>query len=95
MIERHITFDVDPDKTQEFEHLFDAEYRPAMTLMPGFLKVELLREQENLTKYKMVIRFTTSEEAAAWRSSSEHRALSPKLKALYSASQLEVYEVIS
>lgn len=95
MIERHVTFDVLPDKSQEFEHLFADEYRPAMALMPGFIKVELLREQADFTKYQMVIRFTTIEEAAAWRNSSAHQALSPKLKALYSTSQLQVYEVIT
>jgi heme-degrading monooxygenase HmoA len=95
MIERHVTFDVLPDKTQEFERLFTDEYRPAMALMPGFIKVELLREQDDSTKYQMIIRFTSTAEATAWRNSSAHQALSPKLKALYSASQLLVYEVIS
>ena len=94
MIERHVTFDVLPDKAEEFERLFVDEYRLAMARMPGFIKVELLREQENLAKYQMVIRFTSLEEAAAWRNSSAHQALSPKLKALYSASQLQVYEVL-
>ena len=95
MIERHVTFDVLPDKAEEFERLFVDEYRLAMARMPGFIKVELLREQENLAKYQMVIRFTSLEEAAAWRNSSAHQALSPKLKALYSASQLQVYEVLA
>jgi len=95
MIERHVTFDVLPDKAEEFERLFVDEYRLAMARMPGFIKVELLREQENPAKYQMVIRFTSLEEAAAWRNSSAHQALSPKLKALYSASQLQVYEVLA
>jgi len=95
MIERHVTFDVLPDKAEEFERLFVDEYRLAMARMPGFIKVELLREQENLAKYQMVIRFTSLEEAAAWRNSSAHQALSPKLKALYSASQLQVYDVLA
>jgi heme-degrading monooxygenase HmoA len=95
MIERHVTFDVLSDKTQEFERLFKDEYRPAMAHMPGFIKVELLREQGNPTKYQMVIRFMSTEEATAWRNSSSHQTLSPKLKALYSASQLLVYEVLA
>ena len=95
MIERHVTFDVLPDKAQEFERLFTEEYRPAMAQMPGFVGVELLREQGDAHKYQMVIRFNTAEEAAAWRSSSAHQALSPRLKALYSTSQLQVYEVIT
>ncbi len=94
MIERHVTFDVLHDKTDEFELFFSDEYRPAMALMPGYIKVELLREQEDSTKYQMVIRFMSFEEAAAWRNSNAHQVLSPKLKALYSASQLQVYEVV-
>jgi heme-degrading monooxygenase HmoA len=95
MIERHVTFDVLPDKADEFEQLFSDEYRPAMARMPGFIKVDLLREQVNPARYHMVIRFTSSDEAAAWRNSSAHQVLSPKLKALYSASQLHVYEVMA
>lgn len=95
MIERHVTFDVLPNKEDEFERLFSNEYRPAMARLPGFIKVELLREQENPARYHMVIRFTSCDEAAAWRSSSAHQVLSPKLKALYSASQLQVYEVMA
>lgn len=94
MIERHVNFDVFPGKSQEFERLFAEEYRPAMAQMPGFIKVELLREQGDAPKYQMVIRFSNAEEAAAWRNSSAHQALSPKLKALYSTSQLQVYDVV-
>jgi len=95
MIERHVTFAVLPDKTQEFERLFLEEYRPAMSTMPGFINVSLLVEQENPQSYHMVIRFRSLEEAANWRSSKEHQALQPKIKALYQESQVKVYEVIA
>ena len=95
MIERHVTFEVIADKTQNFERLFAEAYRPAMASMPGFIQVELLRQQDSSTTYQMVIRFETAEAASAWRLSPEHQGLSPRLKALYSASQLQVYEVIA
>jgi len=95
MIERHVTFEVIEDKTQDFENLFAQAYRPAMASMPGFIKVELLRQQDSSTTYQMVIRFETAEAASAWRLSPEHQGLSPRLKALYSTSQLQVYEVIA
>ena len=66
-----------------------------MAKMPGFIKVELLREQEKPTAYQMVIRFESTDAATAWRASSEHQALSPKLKAMHTGSQLLVYEVIA
>ncbi len=94
MIERHVTFDVLPGKGKDFESFFFKAYRPTMSIMPGFVRVELLREQENLEHYQMVIRFESAEAAADWRSSEAHKALQPELKALYSASRLEVYEVI-
>jgi len=95
MIERHVTFDVFPEKAGDFEKLFIDEYRPAMATMPGYIKVELLREQNNPSRYQMVIRFSSEDTAAAWRSSSVHQALSPRLKLLYSASQLQVYDFIA
>jgi antibiotic biosynthesis monooxygenase (ABM) superfamily enzyme len=95
MIERHVSFDVMPDQTQAFETFFMKEYRPAMAKMPGFIKVELLREKDKPTTYQMDIRFNSVEAAAAWRASPQHQTLSPKLKALHTGSQLVVYEVIA
>jgi hypothetical protein len=43
----------------------------------------------------MVIRFESAETAAAWRDSERHKALSPRLKALYKASQLVVYDFVA
>ena len=95
MIERHVTFDVLPNMGMDFEKLFTDKYRPAMSRQPGFVKVELLREQENPNRYQMIIRFLTTEDATAWRNSPDHQAISPRLKALYSNSQLQVYDVIA
>lgn len=95
MIERHVTFDVLSDQTNNFEQFFINQYRPAMVRMPGFVRVDLLRLQESLTQYQMVIRFDTAEAASGWRLSTEHQELSPKLKTFYSASQLQVYQVIA
>jgi len=95
MIERHVTFNVHPETTKDFEELFTAEYRPAMVAMPGFVKLELLVEQENPTQYQMVIRFESLETAADWRNSNAHQALKPRIKALYDGSKLNVYDVIA
>lgn len=95
MIERHVTFNVLPGKGQAFERLFVEEYKPAMSSMPGFVRVELLREQEDPTQYQMVIRFESLETAANWRNSDQHQALKPKVKALYDGSSLKVYEVVA
>ena len=95
MIERHVTFNVLPDKTEEFETLFTAEYRPAMAAMPGYVNLELLREQDDPTQYQMIIRFETMKTAAGWRSSDAHQALKPKIKTLYDGTRLEVYDVIA
>ena len=95
MIERHVKFSVHADKGQEFEKFFVAHYRPAMSAMPGFQKVELLRETGEATQYEMVIRFDSAETAADWRNSEAHKALQPSFKALYSESKLQVYDVIA
>ena len=95
MIERHVAFEVFPDKCQDFEDFIHHKYRPAMAKMVGFINVGLLRQQELPNNYKMIIRFNSVEEAAGWRNSDAHQALQPKLKSLYRNLQLTVYDVIS
>lgn len=95
MIERHVTFNVIPGKEKEFEALFREEYSVAMSKQPGFVSVTLLKEHEKEAIYQMVIRFQSLETAAAWRESADHKALSPKIKALYRESSVQVYEVIA
>jgi antibiotic biosynthesis monooxygenase (ABM) superfamily enzyme len=95
MIERHVTFNVIPGKEKDFETLFKNEYSVAMSKQLGFISVTLLKEHEKDAFYQMMIRFQSLETAAAWRDSSDHKALSPKVKALYAESTVQVYEVIA
>ena len=95
MIERHVTFSVLADKCAEFEAFFAQKYRPGMSTMGGFVKVELLREAEQTSEYQMVIRFESAEAAADWRNSAVHKSLQPEFKSLYSESKLQVYDVIA
>ncbi len=95
MIERHVTFYVIAGKGKDFETLFRDEYRVAMSKQPGFVSVSLLKEHEKEGLYQMVIRFQSLETAAAWRDSEDHKALSPKIKALYTESHIQVYEVVA
>jgi antibiotic biosynthesis monooxygenase (ABM) superfamily enzyme len=94
MIERHVTFYVIAGKEKDFENLFRAEYGVAMSSQPGFVSVTLLKEREKEAVYQMAIRFQSLETAAAWRGSADHKTLSPKIKALYTESTAQVYEVI-
>ena len=95
MIERHVTFNVIPRKEKDFEVLFKEEYSIAMSKQIGYVSVTLLKEHEKEAVYQMGIRFQSLETAAAWRDSAEHKALSPKIKALYKESTVQVYEVIA
>ncbi len=95
MIERHVTFEVIPGKEKEFETLFKDAYSPAMSKQPGFVSVALLNEQDKEAVYQMVIRFQSSETAAAWRDSADHKNLSPRIKALYKGSTVQVYQVVA
>ena len=94
MIERHVTFNVIPGKEKDFEALFKEAYSVAMSKQPGFVSVTLLKEHEKEVVYQMVIRFESLETAAAWRDSGEHQELSPRLKALYRSSAVQVYRVV-
>jgi len=95
MIERHATFNVLPGKEAAFSELFALEYRPAMAAMPGFVRVELVREKENPSNFLMLIRFESVETAAAWRASPEHQALKPKIGPLYDGSSVKVFDVVA
>jgi antibiotic biosynthesis monooxygenase (ABM) superfamily enzyme len=95
MIERHVTFNVIPGKERDFGKLFKEEYSVAMSKQPGFVSVTLLKEHEKEAVYQMVIRFHSLETGAAWRDSADHQALSPKIKALYKESTVQVYDVIA
>lgn len=95
MIERHVAFNVIPGKEGDFETLFKNEYSVAMSKQPGFVSVTLLKEHEKEAVYQMVIRFQSIETAAAWRDSDDHKTLSPKIKALYTESSVQVYELIA
>jgi Antibiotic biosynthesis monooxygenase. len=94
VIERHLTFSVHPDKTAAFEQFFAEVYRPRMSESPGFVRVELLREQEHPTSYAMVLRWADPESAVGWRTSEAHAALLPDLSALHSGMEVLGYDVI-
>jgi antibiotic biosynthesis monooxygenase (ABM) superfamily enzyme len=96
MIERHVTFEVIPGKEAAFEQLFRTEYSKAMGRQTGFVSVGLLKEQgAESPRYQMLIRFQSLETAAAWRDSADHKALSPRIKAYYTGSSVQVYDVIA
>ena len=95
MIERHITFNVHPDKTREFERFIADQYGPTMAKSPGFVKIDLLREAESPTRYQMVFRFEDADGAAGWRTSEVHQALQPALIALHDGMEVQGYEVIA
>ena len=95
MIERHITFNLHPERTVEFERFFRAEYAPAMSASDGFVAVGLLREVERPSRYQMVMRWRDGEAAAGWRTSEVHQAMQPALTALYSDNEIVAYEVIA
>ena len=95
MIERHITFDVLPDRADAFERYFTERYRPPMAASPGFISAHLLRETEDATRYQMVLRFEDAESSAGWRTSDVHRALQPDLESLHSGMGVQAYEVVA
>ena len=94
MIERHITFNVVPAKTAEFEQFFVEQYRAAMSQSPGFVRVELLRRADDPTRYEMAMRWQDADAATGWRTSPVHAGLQPALNALVSAGDITVFDVI-
>ena len=94
MIERHITFTVHPDRTDAFERFMTEEYGAAMETSPGFVRFDLLREAESLTRYQMSFRFQDADSAAGWRTSEVHLGLQPALTALVTGTEIQGYVVV-
>ena len=94
MIERHVTLSVIPGKGKELENLLKDRMQCCHVEQLGFVSVTLLKEHEKEAVYQMAIRFQSLETAAAWRDSADHKALSPRIKALYKEGASQVYEVI-
>ena len=95
MIERHLTFNVHPDRTAAFERFFAEVYKPRMAESPGFVRVELLREQEQPARYVMILRWADLDSATGWRNSPVHAALLPDLAALHGGMEVLVYDVVA
>jgi len=69
VIERHLTFNVHPEATAAFERFFAEVYAPRMAESPGFIRVELIREQDHPTRHAMVLRWADPASATTWRRS--------------------------
>jgi heme-degrading monooxygenase HmoA len=95
MIERHVSFKVRPDRTADFERFFSDQYRPPCLAMAGLIECVLLRESAESTHYQMVFRWRGADDAAAWRTSSDHQALQPALEALHEGMSIVAYEQVA
>jgi len=95
VIERHVTFRLHPGKAEDFAEFFRAEYGPAMARQPGFYGAELLEPQEIPDTLVLLLRFRDADAALAWRESAEHKALSPRLKAMVQNSEVRVHQLIA
>ncbi len=95
MIDRHVTFNVHQGQEDAFESFYATEYGPTMAEAPGLVRVELLRETEYPLRYQLVMRWQDGDSAAAWRASSAHEGLRPRLKALHSSVEVVEYVVVA
>jgi heme-degrading monooxygenase HmoA len=95
VIERHITFTVEPGNGDDFERFFSEQYQPAATLSPGSVRVELLRAAEDPAHYEMTFQWVDAGAATGWRVSPIHEALQPELKRLASMGEIRIYEVVT
>jgi heme-degrading monooxygenase HmoA len=94
MIERHVSFDVLPDRTEAFERFFAEAYRPPVLAMPGLIECVLLRETERPERYQIVFRWETAEHAVAWRTSEVHQGLQPALEQLHQGMEITAYSLV-
>jgi len=77
LIERHLTFNVHPDRTPPSSSSSAASTGPPWRRAGLRAHCELLRESDSPTRYQLVFRFADAEKATAWRTSAIHQALQP------------------
>ena len=95
MIERHISFEVKPGKTAEFERFFTEDYRPPVLGFQGLIECSLLREADSATRYQMVFRWEHPDDAVAWRVSEVHQGLQPALAELHDGMVIVAYAKVA
>ena len=91
MIERHISFDVRPGREADFERFFAEQYLPPVLGFGGLIECSLLREADSATRYQMIFRWETADDAVAWRVSDVHQGLQPALAALHDGMVITAY----
>jgi heme-degrading monooxygenase HmoA len=95
MIERHVSFQVSTDKAAEFERFFAQDYRPPVLEMPGLIECILLRESDDPTRYQMVFRWQSADDAVAWRNSLVHQGLQPALALLNEGMEIVAFTQVA
>jgi heme-degrading monooxygenase HmoA len=82
MIELHIALEPLPGSEADVEALYRAEYVPAISVQPGFLRATLLKKRDALREYEIDIAFESEALRLRWAASPEHQAAWPRLVAL-------------
>jgi antibiotic biosynthesis monooxygenase (ABM) superfamily enzyme len=95
MIERHISFDVKAGQGEAFVRFVTEDYRPPVLAFDGLIECSLLLEAESDTRYQMVFRWETADNAVAWRVSEVHQGLQPALQALIDGMTITAYTKVA
>jgi heme-degrading monooxygenase HmoA len=91
VIERHISFDVKPGQGEAFLRFFTEQYRPPVLGFEGLIECSMLLEADSETRYQMVFRWESPDNAVAWRVSEVHQGLQPALQALIDGMTIVAY----
>ena len=94
MIQLEVKLELKPEKEQEFLDIFRDQFAPAMSKQSGFVRVSLLKQRENKSRYQIEIVFESEEKRCAWVKTKEHEDTWPKLAALIKEYFTEGYDYI-
>lgn len=101
-IELHLDLAVDPAREQEMLHIFETDFRPAVSRQPGFVEVKMLKLSAALrgpappgSNYQFVLSFVSEEMRQKWTATPTHKSIWPKIEATLTAPNYSrlLYEV--
>ena len=94
MISLHVDLLLKPGSGLALEKTFHEAFHPAISLQPGFSRVDLLASRSEEDRYRLVIEFESEELRLKWVATHLHKMVWPKMEAHFINYTLKGFTVV-